>query len=723
MNATLNELLNEALIAWVKLTDVDLENTSWVIKAGKVWDKYNLQKYTQMIEDARDLDETGLTSFMMLRGIFESYIKEFSFSAYDLMLDPESVAEAIEPMHDLRDILESQQVVTLIGEFAELIREGAEQYGYTVPEEGGDLDAWLDSKIDLAFIRRDALLAMQTLDAHQFTQGEPREAEFKVNRQIFEFWNINSLVEALRGQHFTGITLCLMRDPEALWSHFAFAIRNGDTITVLTDKKKEPHPAFRSMARPRGVQRDFSDRARKYWFPYELVGTDVNEDQTELYVKARTALVPKNAQAVALADLNACIPGTVIWLVLMFELIYQKYGVQNHLLPDLSYTGEMVVDPYALVGETAALVTSGHYKPLEMPHQTADTLSNDSIEETIGVDKFYKGRRATGLDWMIERYGPRVPEEALNLVGEQGKAKALLGIHEADPALSRETFMERLGGKRSSHSWDKDYSTSHHIRLRTLDPMTFGTAASIREDAAWTARWNQCKVIQRLADAEFEELKDEMFAWYMDRLEMNWKFLFDAAARGTLRMGRHDDTTLPPDVDMGHGISAPAFGTEGREMEECLRQKEDISWGTGYRHSLPSYGPPPARFGEAVYSHGQRFYCCERDDVKATIFTHIAVTVPESISTVTGVPVEKLPWPFRYYNCGDPYVGNYILNRLDPANHELHNPWVPGHRNRHGGLNLNIGIFHCKRAFNARRKALGLTKKVWEPRPKRVIKR
>lgn len=708
---TINDILNEALTRWADLTGVDLDNRSWTLGGGKLWTPRNIQKYTQAIADARDLDPSGLTAFMMLRGVFESYIKEISFSAYDLMLDPAAVADALEPMRDIRDILEGEQVVDLISRFQKKMLEAAAFYGHEEPDQ---IKGWTDSKLDLSFIRRDALLAMERLKAHQFSQGEPEPSKFKVNRGVYEFWNINSLLAALRSQGFDGITLCLIRDPDVLWSYFAFAIKAGETITVLTDKADTPHPAHKEMSRSRAVMRGFERRAGQFWFPYDLLGLEVSEDQKALYAKARTALVPKNAQAVQISSLGDCGPGTLIWLAMMFELIFDEYGRNHRLLPELSYTGEMLVNPHALVGEHDALVKQGFYKPLELPPTTAETLATETIMETIGMEGYTTRIRPTNNDWMVERYKDRVPQDMLNVVGELNATRLLTTMDdsdEVDEAFSRETWLTKLGGDRVA-SWEDKDQRAHQIKLRSMDPVEFGTAEQLQKDVAWTGRWNQAKAIQRLANVEFKDTVDEMRKWYLDAVKANDEVVLEAVIRGTL--------VLPT-----YGYAVGTFGDERRE-EECLKQKEDVRWSRAYREAIPPGWMGPNIFKGALLGGYNNHLdcdltCYDRPDVKATIFTHIEIKTPEAISFVTGVPIEELPWPFQHYHRGRMYGGNSILARMDPATFNLYNPWVPRTWQGVRGMNLNIAVALCKRAYNARRKALGLERKKWEPRPKRML--
>lgn len=62
-------------------------------------------------------------------------------------------------------------------------------------------------------------------------------------------------------------------------------------------------------------------------------------------------------------------PETVIWILMMFEQIKQKYFIENHKVPELSYTGEMVQVSHALIERPAvkALAVSGYKKLLVKP--------------------------------------------------------------------------------------------------------------------------------------------------------------------------------------------------------------------------------------------------------------------------------------------------------------------------------------------------------------------
>jgi hypothetical protein len=73
-----------------------------------------------------------------------------------------------------------------------------------------------------------------------------------------------------------------------------------------------------------------------------------------------------------------------------------------------------------------------------------------------------------------------------------------------------------------------------------------------------------------------------------------------------------------------------------------------------------------------------------------------------------------LPWQLQHWVHRDGgYQGNPILNRLDPAEYALENPWM-GITRRGRGLGLSVGVSLSKRAVNRIRKKLGMPRLIWE---------
>lgn len=668
----INERVNAALQAWADLIGI---NEKGEIQKKNPFSSFEMTRDTEELNQSRSLDKTGLTTFMMLRGLTEAYLKAVKFSAFDLILNPSAIGSQLRPMKGLRDILESPDVVSLIRDYQEQLRDSALHYKVKPGKPMDELETLVTDKLSLAYIRRDAFRSVEGLKVHQFTQGASDPLPLQFNPQVFEFWNINSLLMAMRAQRVSGISLCLIRDPEdPLWSYFVFAIRNGQTLTILTDQEETPHPDHRYMSRR--PDRTMDRRACKNWFPYHLLDlkkhTDEDGTVKRITPNVRKQLVRMNVEAVPLV--NVCDLGAAefIWTILMFDLIRERFWKQDHKVRELSYTGEMVVEPAALIGRDAAIVKDGLYRPLEVSPLTKDDVTAETTKKQWA-------RKVTGHNrWMVDRYNHLVPDEILNPVGEEARA------------LLQAKIEPDSGSDDSLSVWPSKASRGDLVK--TLGPTTFGTKKEIERDRLWVARSNQMVIIQRAAEEEFDREMDIALQSFRDAVEKNMPNILDACARGEL--------TLP-------SISYDTFSAKVQKAERnCFTQKVQSRWDweTGY---VGCGCLKNLRFGTEI--SGNKVLCYERTDTVATVFSYIRPNNPAALAALAGVEVKDLHWGLQQWFRQEPYVGNSILERLDPEDWRLTNPWIPGQGAR--GLNLNITIAHSKGALHARRKALGLPRK------------
>lgn len=89
MSHTINDLVNIAIEGWANL--IGLDQNGEVRGKHNPWQRWDLEEYTKKLNESRRLDTSGLTTFMMLRGLVERYLQDVQFSAYALLLDPKSI--------------------------------------------------------------------------------------------------------------------------------------------------------------------------------------------------------------------------------------------------------------------------------------------------------------------------------------------------------------------------------------------------------------------------------------------------------------------------------------------------------------------------------------------------------------------------------------------------------------------------------------------------------
>ena len=684
--------MDEALALWAEMTGIDPEKGRHLSGTLGGWETESMFRD---LHEARDLDPSGVTCFMLLRAFTRAW-------AESLQIDAWSIVQGFPDPKDQTLLAAIQKMMALLGrpdfreeeaEFKALVRRAVASYD-ALRE---DVEAWLKCDYEMALIRRDALRSMRTLEAHQFCRGAaaPDADRPKYGTRLYEMWNMPSLVRALLGQRMPGISLVLLRDEAApLASFFCLAVGNGENAVVLTDREAGPHPQFKHMARRPG--RDLERRAAQHHFPYELLTTK-SDSRGDAYVPRRNELARIQEVAIPLAEFSALAPDTVIWLALVFELVRQEYFLGGRVLPELSYTKEMVRYPHALVAADSALVKEGTYRPLDVTPRTVEDVRSNAPALLAQWQIPPVGHH----QWMVDRYAAQVPAEVLNLLGRED-VRALPGhLNPEKPKWDHD--LERFQGTGDTEierALAEIAVGKGHNRLLTVDPVTFGTKEAVLRDVDWTARYNLCVVIQRLADREYQATRDSIYrrqiridepkpgGWFHARIHERRAWLVDAALRGSL-------LAPAPVPRRDYGYEGWGFrNTSEADTVEMLQ----VNLGDTYKHRQIA--------GLVIYSPSGTWNHCAVSDTVSSYWATFSPQDANGISLLTGVPVEKLPWQLQIWRKDDDlYHGNAILDRLDPAEWLLHNPW--------SRLGLSVSLSLGRRYANKRRKELGLPPIDW----------
>jgi hypothetical protein len=676
MSDELNKILNEALPQWAELTGTKLGARSYTFRPGSnsEFQDHDLKKYITDLNSARELDVSGTTAILLLRGLFEAYVREISFRVHALLFEPKKIEPILSGLRAFHALITRPPCEEAVLEFRETVRAAATHYGYDL----GRLREYLPDERALGALRLAAARSCGELSVHQFVQGRPDPKPLQYNREIFEFTNINSFVSALHRQWISGITLALVRDSSdergTFKSFFVLGLRNGESITILTDHQEGVHPEYHNMTRR--PERQLDERAHCHWFPYRLL----NEDPVKR-TKSRTALVSRDARAVPIDKISELEPSEFIWLTLLFGLVAAKYG-GDFRTKEVSYTGEMVVEPHVLLDPSHSLVSARQYQPLILPRLTAATATHEAADTQIPV-----GHNA----WMEERYGRQVPEILLNVVGERRAlevGKQVAGLLPGTPASNKLPPIRRQ--RNVLISWGPDHRQDA-LTPHALDPTCFGTRSQIERSRAWSARMNLMQAVQRLAVEEFMKKHALVLRWYRARIGRNMPRIWEAVARGTFLA-----PTLCWESDRGHGFplhDSQVWG-EGNILTQKVAKRRSDAFPGVFRGEGIEIG---------TWDDERRCVMCGKDpSQRASVFTLIQPDNHRALALLCGIPERKLPWPLQHWWTSEPYTGNSILDRVDPQDWKLDNPW------RH--LELRICIALSKRSLSRLRRDYGLGK-------------
>lgn len=647
------DVVVRALELWVELTGVDpkKENGSFTMR------EWEIKSVNDELKESLRLDPTKITTLMMLDYFVRDYLKNRNFTVQSILDDYSILVDYLEKCRELLDILDSNVVTQAKNEFRDSVLAALKHYGVTNEETfkmANDLHS-------LAFLRRDALRAIDSLECHQFLQGDPDVEKPIYYEMVFEFWNINSLIKSMTQTKKSGITLNLIRDPLETFSFFIFAIRNGGTLSILTDRDKQPHPLAKYMSRR--PDRSFASRYWRYHFPYDLMGIAMSEDGRSAYMeqKESTALAPYNIQANPLkkiADLN---PDETIWIAMMFSQIERKFWKENYKTPQLSYTGEMLKVQDALVGGAAHLpAVMDNYKVLEAPALKSSDVTSEKMKDEWGY-------KPTGQhDWLEKRYEHLINDELLNIVDDGTMTKLLL----TESEKQRKT-LERLEGsyniieagnqkvvfirttdiEEKLGYYEKDDVLHSGVKIQAMDATLFGTAEQVISDQRWVARYNKAKQINWAAHEEYAQRKEEVFEWFKNAIIGNQENLFKSIVNGRF---------------IAESQCSSGFGYEIKDQNILTRFSKTEGYDSIYRVGLSFHN------GREGWTNK---YYCYINSSETSIYAKFNPSTAAALAKMCGLEIGDLPDVLQNWTREKQYSGNSILNRVDPMEWVVKDPW------------------------------------------------
>ena len=282
--STTAEIVVEALDQWVALTGVTQDQTNF--RMGDM-DVYSMN---EVMKKAMELDPEGTTTYLLLECFLRDYLERKSFTAAQIMKDYEATSTYLQKAELLFSVVQSERALELASQFRARVTDGVRHY----KADRVDVIEMINDADVLPFLRRDALHSLESLKPYQFLRGPASTGPAQVIEHIYQAWNINDLLIALRDMPVSGIAVVLLRDPaHPDRSYFTFAMRNGENVILFTDKNKPAYPGQEDVLAGRGSRgtgRSYMSRAWSNHFPYQIIKTDFNE-KGDVFFKPETTPV------------------------------------------------------------------------------------------------------------------------------------------------------------------------------------------------------------------------------------------------------------------------------------------------------------------------------------------------------------------------------------------------------------------------------------------------
>lgn len=614
---------------------------------------YEMHKAIKEAEKTFEYDPSYLTALSFLEVKLHEGLQEIKYSLEAILFKPTSFSNEKKLVLEMQELLDSCLEYTSQKEyFIKIVKDLVDHY---------DTDKEF-SITEILETRFTVLCSFDTLREFQFLRGQEDETAPKYIKQIYEWWNVNSLIDYATSLP-NSISLHLIRHPNRYESYFCFLIKRGGNIFVFTDKMKLPSPTFSMTSRR--PDRLMAENIEKNSFPYYLLGLESElGDLYEIDNADTTALVSFQKQTHILTTVSELKQESLLWVVLMFDLIYQNYFLNHKQLDELSYTVEMMAQPQRFIEKAKNNGIVPYNDSEELQHITVSSIHSDNVDSSALGNQFSK-------NWMEDRYSSQISDEMLNQVQPLGQ-KSYYQIEDKALIHSDKSKNDLVGFLKENTLLD----------LGSIPPTEFNTGTQLKRDRIFIARTNYVRLLEKHAQAEFKERKTEIETWFKKLCKRKQSLIIDHCKELKTKYEIVDNQFNRVD-DMHDSISThnSVFScfNNPNPTRSVFRKREDLfkELNTAPRYSI----------------HGEGGYdSCYATDAKASYVAIFMLSNIEEILQFFNIKLKDVPDILHNYTSNEyRSQGNSILNRTDPMA-DINNPFKR--------YDFPIIVNFSKRAYN-----------------------
>lgn len=626
--------LQEKFKLWVKITGVNPneEQKKYTIYFDDRLSDYDIRKMDEKIRESLGYDQTGLFAEAYLCHYFKKYIKQRGFHLDEYLSNP-SIKEYLEDVCLLNQALQESDAEKLISEEA---RKAMEFYG---------LESDKLTVFDIAEVRTCANNCIEkNLHTLQFSSGPVQKDGFKMSREIRMYKDLNALILSAAKGKVDGVSMAYIRDEkEITYSYFAFVIKNGKNLYLLTDKPEFVHPMQSSYKRCPG--RDMSKRIESNLFPYDTIANiDVSDlwdsgryGTTERGTNLSTILRDENGEEKlfeTIGTIDKLAQVEAFWFIMMLSLVKEKFYDNEAPQLTLSYIGSQIQHPAIEKTETALVVQNS------LPSLNMNRITFADIEDLIFGSWYEEYHKSDWNQYIIDRYKDRISEEILNI--HNTESISFLEDHEHSKKEDSRPFYTFLSSHEKKEKMEKE--------LRPFDIVNeCGTAEELAYRQKWIGRYNYAKVIKAYLQADFDKNCTQIYGDIKSRIEKRLEEIVVLFLQHKLV-----DRKATSHHTFDHVY-------DGEEVILGEMKSFDKWWNDSDYHRLTKY-----RFGKtAPYGNKADYRCAITGDAPGVVIEVKPSTI-YALCQICGCEVSDLSEFIQHWSKSRHYCGNELLQNIDP---------------------------------------------------------
>lgn len=606
--------LTEKLNLWVKITGInpseDKKEYAIYLNNNRLSD-YDIKQMNDRIMESLKYDETGMFADAYLKIYLKRFLEDRNISLLELITDNDLDSYVSDVRTLYNSLLESDSEKLIMNEAKKAMNF------YSLSSDDLDILSVLE-------LRTSAINCINSkLRTLQFSGGSTGD-EFKVSKNIMMYKNLDSLILCASKGKISGVSLAYIRDEKKITdSFFAFVIKNGDNLYLLTDMPKYVNPARKSMDRCPG--RDMSRRIESNWFPYDSVA---NIDISDLWGANRYGTSEKSTElSTALSEDSLCaVIGTfdsldvneAFWTVMMLSLIKDKFYKNEVPHLPFSYTRSMITSPLLEKTENTLII-----RKIMPSMELKEVNAEDTYNLTYG--RKYDEEDVFRYQYLVDRYAGKVDKTLLNLISNTEKS-----LYIEDKYAKRDYWGKKIGCDYLSLELDNIAETKEDIEYRQK----------------WIARYNFAEQIKNLAHKDYEEKMSELYGIIGEYIAPRTEEL--------VKMHLKNELT-------GLSIQEEAFGSikYTNEMVSISKMYEFDKWYSG--------DDRPGKYRYGFNGHNKADWRCAFTGKPAKVVLTVKPRNAQELAILCGISVEQLPLELQHYDKKrKSYYGNPLLENVDP---------------------------------------------------------
>lgn len=462
--------LKEKFDLWVKITGVNPseDNRKYTIYMDGRLSNYDIQKMNERIMNSLKYDETGLFADTYLKIYLKKFMNGKNVSFMELIENPD-LQEYLKDVRTLYDSVNNSNAEEIV---LNNMKTAMDFYNLSSDK--------LTSEDVMSVVSSAKNCMNGKLKLDQITKGSFADNEFKGSLDIYMYKSIGDVIRFAAKGDISGISMCYICDDKNLeQSFFAFVIRNGENLYILSDRPIYKHPLQAKMSRCPG--RDMSERIEGNYYPYNSIsGIDVSD----LWGSGRYG-VSKNDDNMAPAVNNDCVRTKIgtfaslnqdeaFWAIYMFSLIKDRFYKEHIYLEDLSFCEANIIYDRLEENEKNEIALRSSIPYIEMK----------PVENPESIEMEY-GRKSEHLyDYLIDRYANKVDTNVFNLIKQRDKTLPML----------------------------TDNKSTYFYQYETFDLSSMRTEKELIYDQQWLARYNMAVSIGSMLNSDFDKNKDRVIS-------------------------------------------------------------------------------------------------------------------------------------------------------------------------------------------------------------------